>query len=101
MAAGDGRDLSGHGNVRLGTGGNSEPAAGFRSAAFCFVVAETASLADAPYGWRLDHGTGAYAQFFGGQTSASPYAIMWQWSGGGGVRNGFGDFDQIDGARQG
>jgi len=26
---------------------------------------------------------------------------MWQWSGGGGVSNGVGDFDQIDGARQG
>jgi hypothetical protein len=24
---------------------------------------------------------------------------MWQWSGGGGVRNGLGDFDQIDVAR--
>jgi hypothetical protein len=24
---------------------------------------------------------------------------MWQWSGGGGVRNAYGDFDQIDGAR--
>jgi hypothetical protein len=22
--------------------------------------------------------------------------VMWQWSGGGGTRNGFGDFDQID-----
>ncbi len=41
------------------------------------------------------------AQFFGGQTSSSAHALMWQWSGGGGVRNGFGDFDQIDSARQG
>jgi len=24
---------------------------------------------------------------------------MWQWSGGGGVRNAYGDFDQIDVAR--
>ncbi len=39
------------------------------------------------------------AQFFGGQTSASKYALMWQWSGGGGVTNGYGDFDQIDVAR--
>ena len=39
------------------------------------------------------------AQFFGGQTSKSKYALMWQWSGGGGVRNGVGDFDQIDVAR--
>jgi hypothetical protein len=34
------------------------------------------------------------------QTSSSRYALMWQWSGGG-VSNGVGDFDQIDGARQG
>ena len=32
------------------------------------------------------HGT--CAQFFGGQTSSSKYALMWQWSGGGGVTNG-------------
>jgi hypothetical protein len=24
---------------------------------------------------------------------------MWQWSGGGGTNNGFGDFDQIDASR--
>ena len=41
-----------------------------------------------PYGWCLDHGAGPCAQFFGGQTSASPYGLMWQWSGGGGVTNG-------------
>ena len=29
-------------------------------------------------------------------TRSSPYALMWQWSGGGGVRNAIGDFDQID-----
>jgi len=60
---------------------------------------ETASLSSAPYGWCLK--SGGCAQFFGGQTSASKYALMWQWSGGGGVRNGFGDFDQIDSARFG
>ena len=60
---------------------------------------ETTNFADAPYGWRL--GTGAYAQFFGGQTYNTPTALMWQWSGGGGVSNGIGDFDQIDGSRQG
>jgi len=32
---------------------------------------------------------------------SSRYALMWQWSGGGGVSNGVGDFDQIDSARQG
>jgi hypothetical protein len=62
---------------------------------------ETASLSSAPYGWCLNHGSGSCAQFFGGQTSASSHALMWQWSGGGGVRNGVGDFDQIDSARQG
>jgi hypothetical protein len=60
---------------------------------------ETASLSNAPYGWCLR--SGGCAQFFGGQTSSSPHALMWQWSGGGGIRNGFGDFDQIDAVRQG
>jgi len=59
---------------------------------------ETANLAAAPSGWCL-RGTSTCAQFFGGQTSASKYALMWQWSGGGGVRNAYGDFDQIDIAR--
>jgi hypothetical protein len=56
-----------------------------------------------PYGWCLDHGAGPCAQFFGGQTSASPTALMWQWSGGGGVTNGIGgfngDLDTIDAIR--
>jgi hypothetical protein len=60
---------------------------------------ETANLANAPAGWCLKSGGGC-AQFFGGVTSASSNALMWQWSGGGGVRNALGDFDQIDGARQ-
>jgi hypothetical protein len=60
---------------------------------------ETASLANAPYGWCLNHGSGACAQFFGGVSRSAGNALMWQWSGGGGVRNGVGDFDQIDGAR--
>jgi hypothetical protein len=59
---------------------------------------ETRNLSAAPTGWCL-HGTSTCAQFFGGQTSASKYALMWQWSGGGGVTNGVGDFDQIDLAR--
>ncbi len=59
---------------------------------------ETSNLSNAPSGWCLRHGAGC-AQFFGGQTSASRYALMWQWSGGGGVTNGHGDFDQIDVAR--
>lgn len=58
----------------------------------------TGSLASRPAGWCLP-GTRTCAQFFGGLTSASKYAVMWQWSGGGGVRNGVGDFDQIDAAR--
>jgi hypothetical protein len=60
---------------------------------------ETTNFGNAPTGWCLK--AGGCAQFFGGQTSASRYALMWQWSGGGGVSNGVGDFDQIDGARQG
>jgi hypothetical protein len=60
---------------------------------------ETASFGNAPTGWCLK--SGGCAQFFGGQTSSSRYALMWQWSGGGGLSNGVGDFDQIDGARLG
>jgi hypothetical protein len=60
---------------------------------------ETTSFGNAPHGWCLK--SGGCAQFFGGQSSSSPYALMWQWSGGGGVSNGVGDFDQIDGARMG
>jgi len=59
---------------------------------------ETASLAEAPHGWCLK--SGGCAAFFGGVTTTSPYALMWQWSGGGGVRNAIGDFDQIDASRQ-
>lgn len=52
-----------------------------------------------PTGWCL-HDSKTCAQFFGGQTSASKYALMWQWSGGGGITNKYGfDFDQIDTAR--
>jgi hypothetical protein len=58
----------------------------------------TSSLAHPPSKWCLS-GTSTCAQFFGGQTSASNYALMWQWSGGGGSYNGYGDFDQIDAAR--
>jgi hypothetical protein len=59
----------------------------------------TSSLSDPPYGWCL-RGTSTCARFFGGVTSASPHALMWQWSGGGGSRNGYGDFDQIDANRK-
>jgi hypothetical protein len=60
----------------------------------------TASLANPPSGWCLTGSASAScARFFGGMTSSSKYALMWQWSGGGGSSNGFGDFDQIDGAR--
>jgi len=60
--------------------------------------ADTSSLSQHPYGWCLT-GTSTCAQFFGGQASSSPYALMWQWSGGGGTRNGYGDLDQIDASR--
>ncbi len=57
--------------------------------------ADTSSLAHHPYNWCLT-GTSTCAQFFGGMTSSSKYALMWQWSGGGGTYNGYGDMDQID-----
>jgi hypothetical protein len=60
---------------------------------------ETANLNARPSGWCLSGGTGPCARFFGGQTSSSKYALLWQWSGGGGVRNPYGDYDQIDVAR--
>jgi hypothetical protein len=57
------------------------------------------SVSSRAIGWCLT-GTKTCAQFFGGQTSASKYALMWQWSGGGGVVNSYHtDFDQIDTAR--
>jgi hypothetical protein len=59
---------------------------------------DTASLSRHPDGWCL-RGSSTCAQFFGGITSGSRYALMWQWSGGGGTYNGVGDFDQIDGHR--
>jgi hypothetical protein len=58
----------------------------------------TGSLAHHPDGWCLS-GTSTCARFFGGVTSGSKYALMWQWSGGGGSDNGVGDFDQIDANR--
>ena len=57
----------------------------------------TANLAQHPSGWCL-RGTSTCAKFFGGQTSRSKYALMWQCSGGG-TYNGHGDFDQIDANR--
>jgi hypothetical protein len=59
---------------------------------------ETASLKAAPHGWCLTGSGNECAQFFGGVSGSSPYAVMWQWSGGGGISNSIGDFDQIDAA---
>jgi hypothetical protein len=60
---------------------------------------ETSNLSAKPSGWCL-HDSSTCAQFFGGQSSSSKYAVMWQWSGGGGITNSYGfDFDQIDGNR--
>jgi hypothetical protein len=60
---------------------------------------ETSNTSAKPSGWCLAGGK-TCAQFFGGQTSSSKYALMWQWSGGGGITNRYGfDFDQIDVAR--
>jgi len=61
-------------------------------------IDDTSSLANLPNGWCLA-GTSTCAQFFGGITSGSKYALAWQWSGGGGTYNGYGDFDQIDANR--
>lgn len=61
-------------------------------------IGDTSSLSHVPDGWCLS-GTSTCADFFGGQSSNSAYALMWQWSGGGGTRNGYGDFDQIDASR--
>ncbi len=60
---------------------------------------DTSSLKNPPSGWCL-RGTSTCARFFGGTSSSSGYAVMWQWSGGGGTHNGYGDFDQIDARRQ-
>jgi hypothetical protein len=60
---------------------------------------DTSSLSHLPDSQWCLYGTNTCAQFFGGQKSSSPYALMWQWSGGGGTRNGYGDFDEIDGSR--
>jgi hypothetical protein len=57
---------------------------------------ETANLSQKPAGFCLTGvNTPHCAVWFGGQTSGSKYALMWQWSGGGGVRNPYGDYDQI------
>jgi hypothetical protein len=59
---------------------------------------DTSSLSHHPDRWCLTR-TPTCAEFFGGVTSATRYALMWQWSGGGGTWNGYGDLDQIDGSR--
>jgi len=58
----------------------------------------TSSLARHPAAWCLKNSS-TCAHFFGGQHATGSTALMWQWSGGGGTSNGYGDFDQIDGAR--
>lgn len=55
----------------------------------------TSSLKNPPSGWCLP-GTTTCAHFFGGVSRSDSQALMWQWSGGGGTYNGYGDFDQID-----
>lgn len=60
----------------------------------------TSSLAHPPAGWCLTgSASSTCARFFGGITRGDKHALMWQWSGGGGSNNGYGDFDQIDGNR--
>jgi len=55
----------------------------------------TRHISPPPIGWCVP-GTSTCARFFGGVTRSSVHALMWQWSGGGGITNGVGDFDQID-----
>ncbi len=55
----------------------------------------TSHISPPPIGWCVPS-TATCARFFGGVTESSAHAVMWQWSGGGGIRNGVGDFDQID-----
>jgi hypothetical protein len=55
----------------------------------------TSKLSRSPAGWCIP-GTTTCARFFGGVTRSSPRALIWQWSGGGGITNGVGDFDQIN-----
>jgi hypothetical protein len=59
---------------------------------------DTSSLAHPPSGWCL-RSTSVCAHFFGGVSRGDGEALMWQWSGGGGTYNGYGDFDQIDANR--
>ena len=55
----------------------------------------TSRLSKPPVKWCI-LGTTTCARFFGGVSRSSKQAVMWQWSGGGGITNGIGDFDQID-----
>jgi hypothetical protein len=55
----------------------------------------TSRLSNPPVKWCV-LGTTTCARFFGGVSRSSQQAVMWQWSGGGGITNGIGDFDQID-----
>jgi len=78
----------------FGTGGYSH----IRHTYEWTYLADTSHLHPTPDGWCL-RGTTTCAQFFGGVSSSDGNAVMWQWSGGGGTFNGFGDFDQIDANR--
>jgi hypothetical protein len=55
----------------------------------------TSRLSPAPTKWCI-LGTRTCARFFGGVSRSSSKALIWQWSGGGGITNGIGDFDQIN-----
>lgn len=55
----------------------------------------TRNINPPPIGWCVPN-TSTCARFFGGVTESSVHAVMWQWSGGGGLTNGVGDFDQIN-----
>jgi len=79
----------------FGTGGYSH----IRNTYEWTYLGDTSHLSDAPDGWCLRNATTTCAEFYGGVTSSDSHALMWQWSGGGGTFNGFGDFDQIDANR--
>ncbi|HEU5270021.1 MAG TPA: DUF4232 domain-containing protein [Jatrophihabitans sp.] len=54
---------------------------------------ETNSTQVFPSGFAIPGGVSAV--FFAGASTSSGNAFAWQWSGGGGTSNGYGDFDQV------
>jgi hypothetical protein len=63
----------------------------WRTALTCLVWRYRQAF-EAPVKWCI-LGTSTCARFFGGVSRSSKHAVMWQWSGGGGVTSGIGDCD--------